>query len=179
MKTLREPAVIVARDRQLNDMVKFCTNENHFGVVTIDPTFCLGDFEVTITTCRHLVLQCRRSSEPPVFIGPAMVHYKKTFSTYLFFAFSLIGLRPDLSKLKCFGTDGEEGLYTAFKQACPEAIHLLCSLHCRRNIKDKLRELQVGGDKQEIVLADIFGKQFGSQQVEGLIDSEDEKEFEL
>ena len=44
-----------------------------------------------------------------------------------FFAFSLIGLQPDFSKLKCFGTDGEEALYTAFKQACSEAIHLLCS----------------------------------------------------
>ena len=179
MKTLREPAVIIARDRQLNDMVKFCTSKNHFGIVTIDPTFCLGDFEVTITTYRHLVLQCRRSSKPPVFIGPAMIHYKKTFSTYLFFAFSLIGLRPDLSKLKCFGTDGEEALFTAFKQACPEAIHLLCSLHCRRNIKDKLRELHVGGDAQEIVIADIFGKQIGPQQIEGLVDSEDHKEFEL
>ena len=104
---------------------------------------------------------------------------KKTFSTYLFFAFSLIGLQPDLSKLKYFGTDGEEALYTAFKKACPETIHLLCSLHRRQNIKDKLRELHVGGDKQEIILADIFGKQFGSQQVKGLIDSEDEKEFEL
>ena len=47
---LREPAVIVACDRQVNDMVKFCTNKSQFGIVTIDPTFCLGDFEVTITT---------------------------------------------------------------------------------------------------------------------------------
>ena len=175
MKTLREPAVIVARDRQLNDMVKFCTNENCFGIVTVDPTFCLGDFDVTITTYRHLVLQCRRSSEPPVFIGPAMVHYNKTFSTYLFFASSLVGLRPDLSKLRCFGTDGEEALSGAFKQASPKAVHLLCSLHFRWNIKYKLKELRVAKNTQEIVLSDIFG----SQQVEGLIDSEDEKEFEL
>ena len=30
-----------------------------------------------------------------------------------------------------------------------------------------------------MVLADIFDKLFGQQQVEGLIDSEDDKEFEL
>jgi len=52
MRVLKEPAVIVARDHQLNDF-KFCTNENHFGVVTVDPTFCLGDFDVTMTTYRH------------------------------------------------------------------------------------------------------------------------------
>ena len=27
MRVLKEPAVIVARDCQLNDMVKFCTND--------------------------------------------------------------------------------------------------------------------------------------------------------
>ena len=104
MRVLKEPAVIVERDRQLNDMVIFCTNEIQFGVVTVDPTFC---FDVTMTTYRHLVLKCKRSSEPPVFIGPTMIHYNKTFSTYLLFASSLVGLRPELSKLKCFGTDGE------------------------------------------------------------------------
>jgi len=100
----------VACDRQLHDIVKFCTTENQFGIITVDPAFCLGDFDVTMTTYRHLVLKCTCSSEPPVFIGPTMIHYNKTFSTYLFFASSLVGLRPELSKLKCFGTDGEEAL---------------------------------------------------------------------
>ena len=81
---MREPAIIVACDHQLNDMVKFCTNGNHFGIVTIDPTFCLGDFEVAVATYRDLVLQCKWSCKTLVFIGPAMIHYKKTPSTYLF-----------------------------------------------------------------------------------------------
>jgi len=42
-----------------------------------------------------------------------MIRYNKTFSTYLLFASSLVGLRPELSKLKCFGTDGEEALSDA------------------------------------------------------------------
>jgi len=104
-----------------------------------------------------------------------MIHCNKTFSTYLFFASSLVGLRPELSKLKCFGTDGEEALSDAFKQACCKAVHLLCSIHFRRNLKEKLKELHVAKDKQDIVLSDIFG----SQLMEGLIDSEDEKEFSL
>ena len=55
----KEPAVIVAFDRQLSDMVKFCTNEDVFGIVTIDPTFSLGDFDVTILTYQQLLLQCK------------------------------------------------------------------------------------------------------------------------
>ena len=48
VKTLREPAIVVAIDRQLNDVVRFCTNED-FRVLTVDPTFSLGDFDVTVT----------------------------------------------------------------------------------------------------------------------------------
>lgn len=146
--------------------------------MTIDPTFSLGDFDVTISTYRQLFLQCKRSSEHPVFIGPVMIHYKKSFSSYLFFASSLIGHCPGLSNLQSFGTDGEEALYGAFTQAFPKAIHLLCVIHFRRNIKAKLRELNIQEDKQEIIISDIFGKQVAMHQVEGLLDSENADEFE-
>ena len=48
--TLREPAIVVATDRQLNDLERFCCNESNFGVLTVDPTFSLGDFDITVTT---------------------------------------------------------------------------------------------------------------------------------
>ena len=86
-----------------------------------------------------------------------MVHYNKTFSTYLFFASSLVGLRPELSKLKCFGTGGEEAFSDAFKQTCLKTVYLLYSIHFRRNLKEKLKELHVAKDKQDIVLSDISG----------------------
>ena len=82
IKTLRKPAIVVARDQQLIDLVRFCTFKEEFGVMTIDPTFSLGQFDVTTTTYRHLLLQSRRTRNPPVFIGPTMIHYKKTFSTF-------------------------------------------------------------------------------------------------
>ena len=106
-----------------------------------------------------------------------MVHYKKSFSTYLFFASTLVGIRPELSKLKCFGTDGEQALFEAFQTAFPETIHLLCSLHMKRNIKAKLRELGVSESVQQTVVSDIFGQQIGSQHVEGLIDSDSDDEY--
>lgn len=48
VKCLREPAIIVATERQLNDLVRFCTPSNHFSILTVDPTFCLGDSDVTV-----------------------------------------------------------------------------------------------------------------------------------
>ena len=106
--------------------------------MTVDPTFFLGEFDVTVTTYRHLLLERRRTGNPPVFIGPSMIHYKKTYSTYLFFASTLVGLKPELSRLQYFGTDGEEALYEAFQREFPVSIHLQCFNHVRRNIKSKL-----------------------------------------
>lgn len=58
------------------------------------------------------------------------------------------------------------------------AIHLLCSLHMKRNVKAKLQELSVPDNIQQVVLGDIFGKQVMSERLEGLVDSEDDAEFE-
>lgn len=65
----RESAVIVACDRQLNDLVKFCTNETQFWIMIVDHTFSLGNFDVTMTTYRQLVLTWKCTSNHPVFIG--------------------------------------------------------------------------------------------------------------
>ena len=178
IRTLHEPGIIVAVDCQLDDIVRFCTNENIFGILTVDPTFNLGDFDVTVTTYRHLLLKCRRTQHHPSFIGPVMVHFKKSFSTYLFFSSTLVGLRPKLSSLKSFGTDGEVALYQAFKHSFPTAIHLLCSIHARRNVTSKLREFGVCESVQRIIVGDIFGKQVGTQYLEGLVDAVSEQQYE-
>ena len=80
--------------------------------------------------------------------------------------------------MKCFGTDGEEQLFTAFQHEFPGAIHLLCSTYMRRIIKGKLHELRVDEPVKQIVLADVFGKQIATHYIEGLVDSKDEAEFE-
>ena len=95
INSLHEPAIIVARDLQITDFERFCTFESEFGIMTIDSTFSLGQFDVMVTTYRHLLLECR-TGDSPVFIGPSMIHFKKTFSTYLFFASTLVGLKPEL-----------------------------------------------------------------------------------
>ena len=70
-----EPAVVVATNSQLRDIARFCTSPFEFSVLTVDPTFSLGDFDVTLTTSRHLFLQSKRYHQSPVFVGPACIHF--------------------------------------------------------------------------------------------------------
>ena len=84
IKVLPEPAIILAHDYQLHDLSRFCTLPSSNCVLTIDPTFSLGPFDVTPTTYRHLLVESHRYSTYPVCIGPIMIHFKKSFSTNLF-----------------------------------------------------------------------------------------------
>ena len=74
MKVLPEPAVIVASDYQLDDLVWFGTNSSEHCVFTIDPTFSLRKSDVTPITYRNLLLESRRNGTSPVCIGPTLVH---------------------------------------------------------------------------------------------------------
>ena len=47
---MHEPAVVVATKRQLNDLVRFCTPSSNFSIMTVDPTFLLGDFDDNLSS---------------------------------------------------------------------------------------------------------------------------------
>ena len=91
IRTAPEPAIVLANDWQVSDLLRFCASSFEFAVLTVDPTFRLGEFDVTPITYRHLLLKTRRNNQPPMFFSLILVHYRKTFSSYLFFASSLIG----------------------------------------------------------------------------------------
>ena len=82
VKTAPEPAI--ADDHQLQGLVRFCTSSFDFAVLTVDPKFSLGAFDVTPISYRHLLLETRCYGRPPVFLGPVLIHYRKTFDTYVF-----------------------------------------------------------------------------------------------
>ena len=50
VRTVCEPAIVVATDLQLNDLNRFCCWQEKFDILTVDPTFCLGDFDITLST---------------------------------------------------------------------------------------------------------------------------------
>jgi hypothetical protein len=110
-------------------------------------------------------------------LGPILVHHRKLFSSYNYFASTLVSLKPELRNILAFGTDGEVELYKAFAAQFPNAIHLRCFRHYRANIKTKLNELDISSDKVDCFLEDIFGKSNEGIHNEGLVDCLDEDDF--
>ena len=98
-----EPMSILSTNDQLKDVVCFCTSSEECSPLCVDPTFDLGDFSVTVTSYRHLLLQhTKKGKKSPVLLSPLLVHRKKDFSSYHFFASSLVSLEPSLIDLRSF-----------------------------------------------------------------------------
>lgn len=124
-----EPMAVLATNHQLDDMVRLLTDPVDFSIMGVDPTFNFGDFNVTPTVYCNLLLEHRTRGHCPVMLGPMLVHHQKKFSSYNFFASTLISLRPALCNIIAFGTDGETELYKAFAANFPYALHLCCFCH--------------------------------------------------
>ncbi len=172
-----EPMAVLCTDQQLDDMVGFLTNPADFSVMGVDPTFNFGDFNVTPIVYRSLLLKHRTKGHCPIMLGPILVHHQKKFSSYNFFACTLVSLRPALRGVIAFGTDGEEELYKAFSMQFPNAVHLRCFRHYRANLERKLRDLCLPSEVCNAFLDDVFGKTADGVHSEGLVDSQDSGEF--
>lgn len=157
-------------------MARFLTNNQHFGILTADTTYNLGEFYVTPTAYQHLLLQDVRSKQHPTITGPIVIHQQTDFASYNYFAATLISHNKQLRTILCFGTDGDKALVEAFAQNFPYAIQLRCFIHFRRNIEEKLRTLGIPHHVADEYLCDIFGKRRGSSYVEGLVDCRSEQE---
>ena len=173
-----EPMAVLATNRQLNDMVRFLTDPSQHAVMGIDPTFNFGDFNVTPIAFRYLLLEHRKEGHSPIMLGPLLVHQQKKFSSYHFFASTLISLCPSLRNIKSFGTDGETQLFQAFQTQFPEAVHLRCFRHFRANVISKLKTLGVSSDMVDHYMKDIFGATTDGLHEIGLVDSSTEEEFD-
>ena len=165
-------------EKQVEDIKKFCTNEVKFCIFQIDPTFNLGEFSVTTTQYEHLFLVNRISDQPPVMAGPIMIHLKKERITYRAFINFIVSLKPKLRSIRVFGTDSKVNLYNAFKDEYPNAHHLLCSIHFKNNIKHHLHKTGVDEANVRLILSDLFGEQIGTRFEEGIVDAENEVDFE-
>ena len=120
LKLAPEPSVILSYDYQLAEVEAFCTYPGYHCVFGIDPTFNLGQFNLTVTTYKQLQL-VKSTGEHPTFVGPLFLHYRKNFSCYNSFSSGLTGLNKNLSNIRAFGTDGETSL--------PGLLMVVCRFH--------------------------------------------------
>ena len=106
-----------------------------------------------------------------------MVHQRKYFRTYHYFASKLIGVKPQLSSLNAFGTDGEEALANSFDIGFKQANSLRCKRHSRQNISHELEEMQMSKEQKENIMKDIYGYRLADTFNDWLIDSQDSSEL--
>ena len=87
----------------------------------------------------------------------------------------MLGNIDQATKLvKAFGTDDEVNLYTALKDEWAEADHLSCSIHMKRTIERKLRDLGMKGGEVTKFVTEIFS----TDAEKGILDSESSQEFD-
>ena len=132
----------------------------------------------TVTTDHHLQLLDRSTKQPPVLIGPMLLHQRKTTQSYHFLASSMVGLCPDLVSIQAFGTDGEKALSDAFQLQFRNATHLQCFLHVKDSIVRKLRDIGICGDAAKPYIYDIFGIQEQTHLYSGLVGCNLSSEFD-
>ncbi len=153
---------VLGFDWQLREIEQFCTDPQKFTIFSADPTFNLGNFNLTVTTYWHLKVVTRRDGHHPLMIGPLLISQSKTSETYNYFFGKLTALSKNLRNILRIGTDGEEALVEAMKNSMSHAIHLRVVFgHFRDNCKTRLRESNVPETVQINFLEDVFGRRDG------------------
>ena len=142
VRTAPELRLVLANERQLDDIERFGTR-SPFTELGVDPTFNICDCNATITTYRHPLLHIKNDDIHPVMLVPVLIHTSKLFESYFTLLSTLIRLRPSYTSLKAFGTDEELNVCSAFKSCFKKAQHVLCWIHVKENIENKLSKLQV------------------------------------
>ena len=162
------PSALLASQKQLDNIVMFCCQENNFSVFGIDATFNLGDFYVTLTTYRNLFLRNSLTKKPPVFLGPAFVHMERRSEDYHTFFSGLLKIEPRMTSLKAYGTDGEKPLINALERCLPGSTSLRCFIHKKKNIEEHLRKCSTTVKNE--IMRDFFGKRDCEIFNTGLVD---------
>ena len=172
--------VVLASNRQLEDLKRFCTNPNDFCIFGADPTFNIFEenISLTVTTYRNLKLNQKSTNKPPVFIGPLLMHQHKDWKTYSRFAHLLTTECPELEGILACGTDGEQALIARLKRNFRFALFLRCFSHFRDNLRRELTKRGLPSDIVRIFISEIFGKQEATTMYQGLVDCNTEEEFD-
>ena len=161
-----EPTCLLATDQQLDDIARFGTNPNRFCMLSIDPTFPLGDFSVTCITYRNLLVTDSHTGQSPVMLGPLFVHHCKSYSTYHCFASSLLGIAPKLAGVLAFRTDGCQSIYTTIQVCNPSQMFPPYEARCSKEAEHRYGISNRG---------EFLGSREGPTFFEGLVDSRSER----
>ena len=172
-----EPCCFVASDRQLNDLVRFCTTQFlPASVLCIDKTFNIGNFFVTPTTYKHKILVDTHYGKEPTLLGPTMIHMQTKAESYKFFGSSIVSLDDELSNILAIGSDRDVALRKGFSSCFPITTQLCCKGHLEQDIRRTMRDLGIGQFHEKFFLEDVFGSE--AKKELGLVDAVSRDEFD-
>ena len=157
-----------------SDLLKYTTSDLLSYPFCVDPTFKMGGFEVTPVVYKYLLLRSKRTKESPVFLGPTMIHHKKTYEAYRTLAATCAAKCKALSKAKGFITDGEEALSRAFEDELKNTRSLRCFKHFETNCKEKLRAIGIREAKERFFMQRVFGV---PEKEDGILDAADREDL--
>lgn len=172
---LTELTVFLCYPQQKKDLIRFCSKTNK-SILSIDTTFNIGPYYLTVCVYRHPFLINEETNAPPAMIGPAFIHQKREALSYHKFASNLV--MHGINSIQVFGTDGDPNLGDPFEQMYPNAIHLYCLLHIRANISKKINELNFNPSDIKQIETLIYGDKIDDLKVKGLVDAESIGEFD-
>ena len=135
VRAVPSPYLVMATDQQVRDMKRFAQG----GVVSIDPTFNLGNFFVTPITYTNTLVVNKRYGNHGVFCGPVLIHYTKTKDAYKSFYQEVNKLVGHDQAITQYGTDGERALIDALEEVYPTAKALRCTKHFLDNAASSLK----------------------------------------
>ena len=158
----RKKVIVLANLCQINNVNRFCTGNQQISILRIDPTYNLGPCFATISTYRHLQYLTKEKVNQ-VMIGPVLLRMNKEYNSYFHLTSEMIRLQPSLTNIKVFGSDSETNVYQPFRNLFPSSINLLCNLHMKDNVKEKLRKSNFCQEEISIVMRDIFGRKMGEK----------------
>ena len=132
----RVPSVVLYNDRQLKEMKSFCFNKNIGSVWSLDKTYNLGHFYVSVTVYRNVALQRNGTNTAPTFLGPLFIHGNSDFATYCTFLGHVAArlVSCNFRELRV-GSDGETSIRKAVEFCFNGASLVACTRHMKENFQ--------------------------------------------
>ena len=154
------PTVILFTNQQIDNLVKFCclTKKGFISELGVDLTFQLGPFYLLVTSYKNTLLEVKGTSTSPSFLRPMMICLTKDYQTYLSFVHRLVREVPGISRyLHVYGTDSEDALVNSLAAGFHGASHLLCYIHCKKNVQKKVKQIGLSEGLSNRICNDLFG----------------------
>ena len=176
-------STFAATDYTIGWIKRFCQfGSNPAAVAGIDMTYKLGPFYLTTVTLPNPMFVYKNNrNKHPTTLAAVMTSVSKEKRDYEYLARSL---KSEGIESLMYGTDGECALESGFESVYPivnsppSNTHLRCFDHAKGDIVMKLKELNVSETTRKNIQQEILGSEFGGKRVQGLVDCENDAEFE-